>query len=399
MEVASQASAGATVVLQFDFSTPGGGSNDLYGGVTSDYSPTLDFFPEPGTSTTPPQTFSFPDQTTGWTNSVPVVPFDSSLGILEAITLSLTGDEAASVAAENEDATASTVSTTQTATLALDMPDGTTAVSVAPSISAAMSLGGYDGTADFSGTSGGIDQGLTQTTTASVTLTDPADLALFSGSGTVALPLSAIGTSTLDGPGNLLARLLAQAGATVSVSYTYAPWTQVTWTNLAGGDWDTGTDWSSSPAAPATGDAVEITQAGTYTIALDTAQSVESVLLDAPGAVMVLDAPLTVAAGFTLEAGTLEFNGGSLSVGSYEQDGGLAEGGSVDIVASTGIDVNAGTIEATTVSLTAGSTIGIANQGATIITGTFSGTTLNQGTLTLVSDRPLVTWTNATGGN
>ncbi len=54
-------------------------------------------------------------------------------------------------------------------------------------------------------------------------LTDPAELAAFAGAGTVDLTLSASGASTINGPGNLLTRLLAQAGAQVQISYTYLP--------------------------------------------------------------------------------------------------------------------------------------------------------------------------------
>ena len=397
MDIASQASAGATVTLQYDYTAPQNGGSPSNAGVTmegaSAFGDVTAFLQTAGPQpvTTVPQIINFTEQTTGWTNSAAVLPFDPSLGTLQSVNITLTGDETASVAAENQDATAATLSTTQTATLSLDLPDGETAVTTATTVSDTMSLGGYDGTADFAGTSGQTDPDLNQSALSSVTLTDPTDLALFSGSGTVALPLSAVGTATLDGPGNLLARLLAQAGAVVSVSYTYLPpatytdepvsyapvyepesyinpmvvasevSTQESWTNPAGGDWGTGSNWSSSPAAPTAGDDVAITQAGTYTITLAEAQAVDSVVLDAAGAVLVLDAPLTVTAGFTLEAGTLEFNGGSLSVGSYAQNGGLAAGGAVDIVASGAIDLNAGTIDGSNVTLNAGTSIDVAS--------------------------------------
>jgi hypothetical protein len=54
-------------------------------------------------------------------------------------------------------------------------------------------------------------------------LHDGGDLAAFTGEGVVVLPISATSAATISGPGNLAAGLLTEAGATVSVSYTYLP--------------------------------------------------------------------------------------------------------------------------------------------------------------------------------
>ena len=209
-----------------------------------------------------------------------------------------------------------------------------------------------------------------QTGTASTSLTG-SDLAAFLGLGTVDLPIATFGSSTADGPGNLLLSLLADAGATVTLSYTYLP-TESIW---------------------ATPD-VAITQGGTYTV--ENAQTVQSLVLDAPGATVVLDAPLDVTGGFTLEAGTLVFDGGTLSVGSYLQGGGLVTGGNIDIIAAGGFVENAGSIVTNgTVDLTVGTTMtllgmviadgttleapaapGISQETGTLVAGTLTGSVL-----------------------
>ena len=49
-------------------------------------------------------------------------------------------------------------------------------------------------------------------------------------------------------------------------------------------------------------------------------------LIDAPGATLVLNGDLAVAGDFVLDAGQIEFNGGTLSVGNFTENGGLLSG-------------------------------------------------------------------------
>jgi len=127
-----------------------------------------------------------------------------------------------------------------------------------------------------------------------------------------------------------------------------------TWTNTAVGDWSVAADWSSAPIL--TSD-LAITLPGTYTITASLPETAQSLIVDAPGAVLVLDASLTLAGDFTLQAGTLVFAGGTLSVGTFEQDGGLITGGTVDIVAADTVAFYGGTITAQVVDLTEGASI------------------------------------------
>src|SRR5262249_9827894 len=69
----------------------------------------------------------------------------------------------------------------------------------------------------------------------STTLSTAADLAAFTGSGTVVLPVGATSSATIDGPGNLAAGLLTDAGGTVTVSYRFIPSSTAAATNTVSG--------------------------------------------------------------------------------------------------------------------------------------------------------------------
>jgi hypothetical protein len=328
MDVSSQASAGATVSLQYTYQ-PANGSGSGSGGDFSGVwmmAGMQAFTFEPiyqASVTTTPQTFSFADSTTGWTNSVPIAQFNPALGTLEAVNLTLSGDILASVTAQNLDAASTDIDTTQTATVSLGSD-----LTVAPSVDDSMWLAA--GQSQY-------DQNLTQADSNNVSLYDPSDLAAFSGQGTMTLPISATGTSTLDGPGNMTAELLAQAGATVTVSYTYLPTgatpDAVVWTNTNGGVWSNDNNWDYGwdTSTPQASDDVAITQPGTYTVTLDAPETIHSLLMDSPDATLVLDAPLTATTDIILDAGTIVFDGGSLSADTIAINQGRIAGSVVDI--------------------------------------------------------------------
>jgi hypothetical protein len=191
-------------------------------------------------------------------------------------------------------------------------------------------------------------------------LTDQTDLAALTGRGTLTVPLSATGTSALDGPGNLLAKLIAQAGATATVSFTYLPAgvtdTEIAWNRDTSGAWTDAINWTSNGAAPQSGDDVAITQSGTYVVTLDAAQTIHSLVIDAPDATLVLDADLTVVGDFILDAGTIEFNGGRLSAGDIKMNGGEVVGNEIDLATTGSLAINSGSVDSPgTVILQAGS--------------------------------------------
>ncbi len=363
LALASTASAGAVVDLQYDYlgaGPPGNPDAGSGGSVITSVGVFSVFFAN--SVTTAPQTITVADSTTGWNTSLAVDRFNPALGTLEAVNITLSGDLSTSVSTENEDATAFSVSVTQAATLALALPGETETTSGSNFNS--LNLPGYDGTADFAGTSGTIVANQTQMAILSDQLTDQADLAALAGLGTLTVPLSATGASSLDGPGNLLAKLLAQAGATATVSYTYLPTgvtdTDIAWNRNTSGEWTDAKNWSPNAAAPQSGDDVAITQSGTYVVTLDAAQSIHSLVIDAPDATLVLDADLTVVGDFILDAGTIEFNGSTLSARDITMNGGEMVGNDIDLAATGSLAINSGSLDSSgTVSLQAATLVEI----------------------------------------
>jgi hypothetical protein len=359
--VQSQASAGAVVELQYDYSAPGTGSSSgddsslTYGSFTTIGVPisAWPLFQNYVTST--PQTLTFADRTTGSSGQLAIHQFDPALGTLEAINVTVSGDLSTSVAAENEDTAPAVITVNQDATVTLALPGATDSTS-APVVSS-VELGGYDGTVDFAGSSGTIDQSQALIPAVAETLTDATDLAAFTGSGTLGATISTSGASSLAGPGNLLARLLAEAGGTVTVDYTYLPAgvasDAIGWENQSGGEWTDAINWSSYFNPPASGDDVAITQAGTYTVTLDAAETIHSIVIDAPDATLVLDGNLTTTGDLILDAGTIDFNGGTISAGDITMNGGLITGDTVDLNSAGTIAVNGGLITGATVDLNA----------------------------------------------
>jgi hypothetical protein len=162
----------------------------------------------------------------------------------------------------------------------------------------------------------------------------------------------------------LLAHLLAQAGGTVEVSYAYVPAgvsaDAVGWSNPSGGDWANGTDWSSYPNPPAPTDDVAITQSGSYAVTLDAAETVNNIVIDSPGATLVVAADLTAMGNFTLDAGTIVFQSGTISAGDITINGGVVTGSTVDLAASGTIAIEDGAlVTASVVDLTIPGTLAV----------------------------------------
>ena len=222
----SQVKAGAVISVQYDYnrpvSPPGGWQEGGAGATTGIFSPALT---AAFTQTTAPQTVSIADAAGDWTNTVIVNRFDPSLGTLLGVQVSVRGDIQANFSAENLGAAAGTATLFDTEYLTLRMPDDGETVGAAPTIHYATVLGGFDGTIDFAGGSGSSTTGLTQSQTGEQDYRDggASDLSSFIGSGTIALPISAVGAAVSQGPGNLETKLTSTSGAVVSIRYVYIP--------------------------------------------------------------------------------------------------------------------------------------------------------------------------------
>jgi hypothetical protein len=173
------------------------------------------------------------------------------------------------------------------------------------------------------------DEDLTKSNTTSGQVADPSVLADYTGSGTVDLPISSGSNAWLTGPGNLDATLLAEAGGTVTVSYTYLPTgssepVAPVWTNTNGGDWTDASNWDLNGGLPQATDDVTINGSGNYTVVVNANETIASLEINAPGATVLIDDNLSVTGELMLNAGTIEFNGGTLTAGTVELGSSLA---------------------------------------------------------------------------
>ena len=169
-------------------------------------------------------------ETISWTSTnffnAPMVfdKFDSSLGTLLEVRLSLTGSVSGTARYESQDAAPTTVTLQLTAQIDLTRPGGASIVQTLPVANVVANPTAFDGTTDFGGTSGGTFSGLSATASNNATLTSAPDLALFTAAflgETISLELDGLGVSNGSGAGNLILQFITNAGATASVQYLY----------------------------------------------------------------------------------------------------------------------------------------------------------------------------------
>jgi hypothetical protein len=180
----------------------------------------------PGSATadqTVPQSQSVALQSTDWASNLVFNKFDSTLGTLTGVEFTLTGHLQGTAAYENTAYADATVNLLLRAVITLGSTP-TTAITTVTLVSATTDHAGpFDGTIDFAGTSGKTYGALSADKSVSVVLSDAASLALFTGTGSILLPISAIGTSAASGLGNLLTRFSTSASSSATLVYDYAP--------------------------------------------------------------------------------------------------------------------------------------------------------------------------------
>jgi collagen type I/II/III/V/XI/XXIV/XXVII alpha len=182
--------------------------------------------------TTAPQTVVLPSQTSGWTEAASFNQFDPALGTLAEVILTVENTITGTFSAENLENTAASVSMNEDAVVSVKTHDLVT--SSTASASDLVNLPAFQGKPplrlgesglDFTGHSARSDTILAnpaQDKAGSAYLEDGADLAAFTGTGTIALPVSSLGYSVVTGPADLYSELTQQTGATIAVSYVYA---------------------------------------------------------------------------------------------------------------------------------------------------------------------------------
>ncbi len=215
--------SGATVSLQYQAASSPVGSSDSEASTSIYFDPLTPWRWFANAVTTTPQVVTLPSQTTGWTADASFAQFNPSLGTLDAIILSAANTLTSTFAAENLGQSGGLITMNETAFLTVTSPgDGGLTANV-PTRDW-LELSGYDGTTDFSGSSGQTDNlGPYLYEPAGAQLMDGTDLAAFTGGGTITLPVATAGTSVVSGTGDLFTELTQQTGGTVSVSYVYTP--------------------------------------------------------------------------------------------------------------------------------------------------------------------------------
>jgi len=160
---------------------------------------------------------------TDWTKLLSVQQFDPSLGVLQSVEIKLTGHFVGDLAFENKNVNPATVTMTLSALINLERPDTSVIVGVNPTLTSTDAVEAFDGNFDWGGASGRTHADLSQDGTATITTTAAADLALFTGIGSISLPVTAAATAAATGPGNLYTWFTSTAGADAVVTYTYVP--------------------------------------------------------------------------------------------------------------------------------------------------------------------------------
>jgi hypothetical protein len=161
-------------------------------------------------------TASFPSTTEPYTESLTLSQFNPALGTLTSIDFSLTETAQGSVSFTNNDNVTHVTTTPVEVFLTLERPDMSTLVANTNSATFIATLGPGDGTT-FSFLP---DPTTTTATLNPVTLTD---LALFSGTGSVILPLVASAFGEPEGPISSGLSLDLQVAASATVTYDYTP--------------------------------------------------------------------------------------------------------------------------------------------------------------------------------
>jgi hypothetical protein len=136
-------------------------------------------------------------QTPDWTSFVTIPKFNPALGTLNSISFHILSSVQGSAQSENTSPSSGTdVTLTLSAQVKLNRPasaGGGQLVVATPAVANTFAATAYDGVTDFAGTSGVTYAGLSATKANSALYTSDADKALFTGTGTINLPISAAG--------------------------------------------------------------------------------------------------------------------------------------------------------------------------------------------------------------
>lgn len=165
---------------------------------------------------------SFARQATDWSATRTIPRFDPALGTLKSVLIEAEGDIQSRIRVENLDTSVQTIHAEVEGTLTISPPGGGAAVVIVPTLDVGQfDAPAYDGTKDFAGPSG-KDFGVnTATNSGSRTISDPAAVLAFVGSGNVTFTADAVATSAATASGNVAAQIDTTASASLEVTYRY----------------------------------------------------------------------------------------------------------------------------------------------------------------------------------
>jgi hypothetical protein len=172
-------------------------------------------------------TSTAPLANTDWTVSLSFPQHNPASGPLQSVAFLVRDSLVATFRYENLSVSSvNSIRDSSKATVTLQRPDNSVLLSVISAVERRDNLPVYDGVTDFGGLSGRTIPGVVGYNTDSYTTTAPADLTLFTGTGSISLPCKAVGRSyTSDTAGNVIHWITTQALARVTVTYTYDPGT------------------------------------------------------------------------------------------------------------------------------------------------------------------------------
>ena len=171
--------------------------------------------------------------------------FNPVLGTLNFVELTLQGTVAGDIQAENRSTgSGSTITGQLSAILTLQSPLNAPLVVTIPTQTEQYIAARYDNQFDFGGTSGvsWLNQSKTDSNSAVIDSSSPADFNLFIGPGNIVLPLSGIGNTVVSfNGGGGFTRITSQAFGSATITYDYTPSSPVpepeTWALMAAGLW------------------------------------------------------------------------------------------------------------------------------------------------------------------
>jgi PEP-CTERM motif len=163
-----------------------------------------------------------PLKSTNWSVEAWLPQFDSRLGTLDSVTISLASHLEGSAKAESTNEEARNITLKLQASFKLvDLTSGATWLQHTEAVNHTFAATAYDGTDDFGGGSGRSFLGLIQDGSIAQTFTDSTMLARFTGNGSVGTLLSAKGESRGEGSSSIDTQFRTKASGYASVSYSY----------------------------------------------------------------------------------------------------------------------------------------------------------------------------------